>query len=378
MLQLNVPIPRFLSAGEMFAGHGSVAVLRALPASRVALIGSRSLLRGSAGDAVRGAIKALDTCVIEAPRGEASLAALEPVIRQLAEFSPDWIVAAGGGSVIDSAKLAWVFHEHPDLDHELLTRPFALPPLRGRCNFVAVPTTAGAGSEVSSAAVFDAGAGSGKQPVVSHDLLPDLVVLDPKLALGVPREAAIAAGFDALAHALESYVSLFDNAMVDMLAEQAVRTLLTDLPRSVVQPEDTAIRLRLMQAAMMAGWAQNLKVPGAGHALAHQLGAYGIAHGAATGALLGPAMRFNCKSDAVRSKYDALAQSLGLTDAEHLIARIAQLRSELEVSNPFSSLGELDKSPVLVGALEDVCARANPRELDEKGLESILNEAIAA
>ncbi|MGB3807181.1 MAG: iron-containing alcohol dehydrogenase [Erythrobacter sp.] len=378
MLSVNLPIPRLLSAGEVFAGDGSIAVLRALPATRVAVIGSRSLLESKAGDKLRNAIKALDVRIITAPRGETSLPGLKPVIRELSDFNPDWIIAAGGGSVLDAAKIAWIFHEHPDIDRERLTRPFAIPSLRGRTNFVAVPTTAGTGSEVSSSAVLSFGPGEAKQPVVSHELLPDMVVLDPELTLDVPASVMAASGMDALAHALESYVSRFDNSMVDMFAEQAIATLMEDLPLVVKNPSDTEIRLRLMQAAMMAGWAQNLKVPGVGHALAHQFGAHGVAHGQATGALLAPAMRFNCADPTVREKYDRLAGRLGLEMAGGLIDAVENLRKTVGLDNPFRDLGPVDRSAMARAAMEDVCTRANPRDLDEEQFEALIADAIGA
>lgn len=375
MLSVRLPIPRFVSAGEVFSGVGAVGVLRALPATRIAIYASRSLLKGEAGERLRRAVKAEDVRYISAPVGEPSLESLQPAIAELADFRPDWIVAAGGGSVLDGAKLCWAFYEHPDLDLDRATRPFSLPRMRGRARLAAVPTTSGSGSEVSSAALFSIAGEATKRAIVSHELLPDIVVLDPNMTVGVPAQAAAAAGLDALAHAIEGYASRFENPLVDLFAEQAVRTLFQDLLRSVNESENSEARLNIMNVAMMCGWVQNLKVPGVGHAIAHQLGALGVGHGMATGLMLAPAMLYNIRDEAVRRKYDKLAAAVGLADAHLLIDRIGQLRGALSLANPIAGIVFTDKEGLVSSALEDVCARANPRELDRAAIHEVLDNA---
>ncbi len=365
-----------MSAGEIFSGPGAAGVLRLLPAAKVAVIASASLLRDpNKASRLRDAIRAHDVLFL-ATSGEPALDALQPIIAELRRFAPDWIVAVGGGSTLDSGKLAWIFYEHPDAELERLLRPFSLSGMRGRARFAAVPTTAGTGSEVSSSAIFVERVRGRKRAVVSHALLPDLVVLDPDLAAGVPRRAAAAAGLDALAHAVEGYVSRFQNPFADQQAEQATRILLRDLAASAAEPADADRTLRVMQAALMAGWTQNLKVPGVGHALAHQLTRFGLPHGLCTGALLPSAMRFNCGEPAVRAKYDGLAVALGLGDAAGLICRIEALRRELG-AEPLPA-DVLRRPEVLAeDALQDPCAQANPRPLDAAAVISILESAAA-
>jgi alcohol dehydrogenase class IV len=155
MLRLRLPLPRFLSAGEVFAGKGSLAALRGLDAVRAVVLCSRSMLRDpQMVKRITGAVNAHDVRLLEAPAGEPDLPKLQPVMREVAAFQPDWIIAIGGGSVLDAGKLLWIFHEHPDADLGRIARPFALPPLRGKCRFAAVPTTAGTGSEVSSSTIL--------------------------------------------------------------------------------------------------------------------------------------------------------------------------------------------------------------------------------
>ncbi len=383
VLRLRLPLPRFLSAGEVFTGKGSLGALRGLDAARAAVIVSGSLLKvAGMSEKIAASIQAHDVRVWSAPTGEPTLEKLAPLLAELNAFQPDWIVAIGGGSVIDAAKLLWVFYEHPDLNLERATRPFALPALRGKARFVAAPTTAGTGSEVSSSAVFGDERGR-KIPLVSHDLLPDVVVLDPALVAGVPPAVAVSAGLDALAHAVEGYVSRFANPLADVFAETATRTLLEKLPAAIARRDDLDLQLEVMHAAMLAGWVQNLKVPGVGHALAHQLGSLGIAHGAACGALLVASVEFNATDDSVRRRYDKLASAIGASDTNGLVEKLRDIRRALGATAGLASLAAGGraaiaerKSEILAGALADVCARANPRTLDATAAERVLNAAM--
>lgn len=383
MLRLRLPLPRFLSAGEVFAGKGSLAALRGLDASRAAVIVSRSLLQQpELAKKVEASVNVQTVRLFECPVGEPDLPRLQPLMREVAVFQPDWIIAIGGGSVLDVAKLVWIFLEHPDADLVRISRPFALPALRGKCRFAAVPTTAGTGSEVSSSTVLTSADGR-KVPIVSHDLLPDVAVLDPLLTAGVPARVVAAAGLDALAHAVEGYVSKFANPLADTFAESAVRTLFRHLAATQVRPDDADVRLEVMQAAMLAGWVQNLKVPGVGHAIAHQLGRFGLAHGAACGALLAPAVAFNAGEPGTARKFDHLAREVGCGDAAGLRAAIADLRLALGSGDGLGAAAQggaaalrARKSEIVAGALADICARANPRALDAAAVEAVLEEAI--
>ncbi|MGE9297095.1 MAG: iron-containing alcohol dehydrogenase, partial [Puniceicoccales bacterium] len=296
MLQIRLPLPRFVSAGEVFAGAGTLGALRALDAARAAVLVSPSVL-AQHEDTLRRCVGAESVKLIEMPRGEPGWASLQPVLAELETFHPDWIVAVGGGAVLDGAKIAWVLYEHPGIEHERLTRLGGVPTLRGKARFVAVPTTAGTGSEVSSSAlVIDSGTGA-KHALVSPELLPDIAVLDPRLAVGCPMEVIAYAGLDALSHAVESYASRLSNTLADALAEKAAEDIFINLPAYWGDSGNEDFCLKMMNAALMAGWVQNQKIPGIGHAIAHQLGGLGIAHGHATGRLLAASVEANCEDD---------------------------------------------------------------------------------
>ena len=387
MLNIRLPIPRFLTAGQVFAGKGSIGTLRALGASKTAVVVTRSLYRNDKSrQRIQAAIGSHAVELYEASGGEPQLDSLTSILAEITAFAPDWIVAVGGGSVIDSAKLLWAFYEHPDAELERITRPFGLPPLRGRARFAAVPTTAGSGSEVSSAAVFGEQGTSRKRAVVSHDFLPDLVILDPQFVAAAPPRVKAIAGMDALAHAIEGYVSRIENPLADPQAETAARLLLDVLPQVVAAPADEVeLHQQMLIAAMMAGWVQNLKVPGAGHALAHQLGRFHVPHGLATGLCLVPALKMNAQDEHVQAKLLRLARTLGLNDVGSLFERIDALRDEVGLGGNLSACcnGQMSalltaRDEVVDGALADPCAKANPRSMDAAMFNALLDQLLSS
>ena len=220
MLKLRFPLPVFRNAREIANGKNARMALKGLVANRAALIISPSFKKSKYFEQVVRLINAQSVQVIEKSwKGEPSVAELSGVIGELESFQPDYIIALGGGSIIDGAKLAWLFYEHPTLEPEVLYRPFSLPPLRGRTKFAAIPTTVGAGSEVSSAAVMLDSETFSKKAVVTHDFLPDLVILDPELVSDVPTKVLRTTVADTLSHAIEGYVSNIDHPLMDTFAE---------------------------------------------------------------------------------------------------------------------------------------------------------------
>jgi len=384
MLRFRVPVPRLLSAGEIFSGRGCIGVLRSLAAVRTVLIWEPPISHNEELKTLfKRALGTVDLRFVEKKPGEPRLSTINGVLAELVEFNPDWIVAVGGGSVIDCAKLAWAFYEHPDADLSRITRPNGLPALRGKARLVAAPTTAGTGSEVSSAALFIDDATGSKRYVVSNDFLPDVAVLDPTLAVSAPAAVTAISGLDALTHAVEGYVSRFSNPFIDMHAETAVRKIFTYLKKCIEYPEDLEMRLQMMQAALLAGWVQNLKIPGIAHAVAHQLGQFNVPHGLACGCLLPVAIRVNSEIVSVAAKYTSLANVLGLETAEELAAACEKLiygmgikLSVLDVVDGGLPRLKSQYDNIAKGAQADICARANPRPVDERLVEKMLEGLV--
>lgn len=378
MLTRRVPFPVFRGGGQVVAGAGSVAALRTVTAARICVIASPSVIgHDAAAAAVSRAVGHTAHLVLDGLAGEPVFDDLADPAGEVSAFRPDLIVAVGGGSTIDRAKLLWAMYEHPDLDLRRV-RAFALPPMRGLARLVAVPTTAGSGSEVSSTAVFTDG--GTKCFLTSHELLPDLVLLDPVLAALAPALVHAAAAMDALAHAVEGYASKAANAVTEPMAVAAAQELLSLLPTLLQDPGDHPTMLRMQNAALLAGWVQNHCTPGIGHALAHQMGEFGLSHGAACGVLLPHAVRVNCGVPEIGTRYNALAQRLGMRNAEELADGCRDLleRSQLPMGLSAAACTSdiwAGRDAIVEQAMADPCARSNPRPVDRELLLEVLSAA---
>lgn len=371
------PVGRLLGAGDVFVGSGALGVLSTLGAARLAAMVSPSVANSEYFRNLIVRLKARTAVEVAVmPAGEPILEALKVPVGGLVDFNPDWIVAIGGGSVIDAAKLTWALYEHPVCVPTEYERPFSLPPLRSKARFAAVPTTNGPGSEASSSAVFQTNIGARKSFLVSHELLPDVVAIDPKIALGLPPSNIASSGMDALAHAVEGFLSRFANPLSDGLAVAAASTILRCLRDAVRRPEDLDLRARLMAAAYHAGCVQNVALPGIGHAVAHQLASVGVPHARATGSLLADAVRWSSTCDVGSRKANELARALGMASLEALLQELAILGDELAMTPSSIRVDwkKLGDDPVfLEGVVSDPCARASSRMVDAGAVRGFLS-----
>ncbi|HEX3223996.1 MAG TPA: bifunctional acetaldehyde-CoA/alcohol dehydrogenase [Nocardioides sp.] len=251
-------------------------------------------------EVVRGKLPTSHVHVFSEVEPEPDEAVVRRGVGLLARVRPDTIVAVGGGSVLDAAKAMRLFHEHPEQHLDDLTLPF-LDPRKRMADFpqdphtvrlVAVPTTAGTGSEVSPAAVLTVD--GRKETLVDYSLVPDMAVVDPMLTLSMPRSVTVDSGVDALTHALEAVVSIFASPYTDAFCVQAARLIFDSLPTAADEPDDVAARTDMANAATLAGLAFSNAFVGTNHALAHAVGArFGIAHGRANAVFLPHLLRYN-------------------------------------------------------------------------------------
>jgi alcohol dehydrogenase len=375
VIPFRSPVPRFLAGGDLFVGDGALIALRALVGTRVYVVHAPSVGRDP------GLLAAIEKSAA-APRiefrvwsgGEPRIAEVRELAAAMRAARPDVIVAVGGGSVIDAARAAWLLYEHPSLGLGVEPR-VAVPALRGLARFAAVPTTAGAGSEVSSAVVL-ADEGGQKVILVSGEFLPDIVILDPRASQTVPAAVLQRSLCDVLAHMVEGHCSRIPNAFVAELTRQAFPSLWAALTRDAESLEAPAERLRLMQLSLQGGWVQNHRPPGLGHAVAHALSRVGLTHAVASGLCLAPALQQNAVYGPTRTALTELAASVGLPDADALISAVDQRARKLV--GPQEGLRErIRAAATLVGsAMADVTARSNPVSVTEAMVEHVL-EAIA-
>lgn len=279
---------------------------------------------------------------------------------------PDMVIAFGGGSCIDATKAILYFaHEHG------MEKPY----------FMAIPTTAGTGSEVTNFAVITRG--ENKVVLIDDFLAPDGALLEADFTKTVPAKITADTGMDVLTHALEAYVANAATTFTDALAVKALRIVFEDLP--VVYRDGMAMRSRgrMTEASCAAGIAFTNAGLGINHSIAHALGGrFHVAHGRLNAILLPYVMRFHMAEPKYREPYDRLAHELGLADADELLAKIVELRHALGVENSLSELpnilpGDFEGavSDVAEAAQHDRCTPTNPRPVSKQDLVNIARDA---
>ena len=314
-------------------------------------------------------------------------------------FEPDVIIALGGGSPMDAAKIMWVLYEHPEVDFadlamrfmDIRKRVFGFPKMGEKAIFVAIPTTAGTGSEVTPFAVITDEKTGEKYPLADYQLMPTVAICDVDLMLDIPPKLTAYAGFDALSHAMEAVVSLLASDYTNGLAYEAITLLMEYLPRAYKKGRgDLLAREKVANAATMSGLAFANAFLGVCHSMAHKLGArWHLPHGMANSLLLVEVMRFNAEPSPEKmgtfpqypypdslARYAKVAKNIGCngqTDAElleELIEKIKELQERLGLPKTIQeALGErvteeeflksVDK--MSRDAFDDQCTGANPR-----------------
>ncbi|WP_161879068.1 bifunctional acetaldehyde-CoA/alcohol dehydrogenase [Alkalibacterium sp. MB6] len=312
----------------------------------------------------------------------------------MAAFQPDVIIALGGGSPMDAAKGMWLFYEHPDTDFngikqkfmDIRKRVYKYPTLGGKAQFVAIPTTSGTGSEVTSFAVITDTETNIKYPLADYELTPDVAIIDPQFVMSVPQVVTADTGMDVLTHAIEAYVSNMANDYTDGLAIKAIQLVFEYLPKAYRDGSDELAREKMHNASTIAGMAFANAFLGINHSLAHKLGAqFHIAHGRANAILMPHVIRYNAKKPTkfvafpkyehfiADVRYAEIAKALNLPAStteegvESLINAIQNLAKELTIPMSIKENGVSEKEFEAVvdamaeRAFEDQCTTANPK-----------------
>jgi len=285
---------------------------------------------------------------------EPSVEVIEEFLPKVREFEPDLLVALGGGSVIDTTKALKVFYDAPELEFEEIafidrfSKPKPVPKLKTR--LIAIPSTSGAGSEVSAASVLKKG--DVKYNIVTPEIAPDVAILDPRLPMTMPREVARNSGLDVLVHGIEAYSSKVANDFSDAMAIKAIKTVFNYLERSL-EGEETA-REKMHYAATMAGIAFLNARLGLCHAMSHKAAWIGP-HGLLNAIFLPYVMEFNAsKSDYARKRYNEIARELGLKDWSALIEAVRELNKRTNVPG----LSELVDEEIFMARLDEMAEKA--------------------
>jgi acetaldehyde dehydrogenase / alcohol dehydrogenase len=367
----KAPPQWFRLPSDTYFNAGSLEVLSDIETTTAAVITDPDGAARGLVEAVRAHLPAPAVRVFADVEPEPSLETIRAGVALLDRFRPQAIVAVGGGSVLDAAKVMRMLHEHPDLDVKQLMLPFLdprkrvaqYPSMHHDVMLIAIPTTAGTGSEVSPAAVITVG--GRKATLVDYSLLPDRAVIDPELTLSMPPTITADSGIDALTHALEAGVSIFASPYTDAFCVQAARLIFDALPRAVRDGSDLEARTDMANAATIAGLAFSNAFVGFNHALAHAVGArFGIAHGRANAIFLPHVLRFNA---AIPSKFMP-APGYGAYVAPEKYAQMGYVL--------FGGRTEDDRRARLFSAVDDLLAEVGmPRTIKELGVDEADFEA---
>ena len=311
-------------------------------------------------------------------------------------FKPDCIIAVGGGSAMDAAKIMWVLYEHPEIDFldmamrfmDIRKRVYTFPKMGEKAYFIAVPTSAGTGSEVTPFAVITDEQTGQKYPLADYELLPKMAIVDSNMMMNAPKGLTSASGIDALVHSIEAYVSMMSTEFTDGLALEAIKIIFEYLPRAYENgANDPEAREKMANAATMAGMAFANAFLGICHSMGHKLGAYHhLAHGVTVGLVLDEVMRFN--SAEVPNKmgtfpqydhphtlrrYAQIAEALGIQGEndeeklEKLIQKIDELKEKVGMKKTIREYGISEENFLATldemseKAFDDQCTGANPR-----------------
>lgn len=325
-----------------------------------------------------------------------TLASAKAGAEQMRSFKPDCIIALGGGSAMDAGKIMWVLYEHPEADFmdmamrfmDIRKRVYTFPKMGEKAYFIAVPTSAGTGSEVTPFAVITDEKSGVKYPLADYELLPNMAIIDTDFHMSAPRGLTAASGIDAVTHALEAYASIMATDYTDGLAIQALKNIFKYLPDAYDNGQTDAIaREKMANAATMAGMAFANAFLGVCHSMAHKLGAFHhLPHGVANALMIEEVIRFNsCETPAkmgtfpqydhphAMARYAEIADALGLggnTDEEKveaLIGAVNALKERVGIKKTIKDYGIdeqdfLDRLDAMTEqAFDDQCTGANPR-----------------
>ncbi len=311
-------------------------------------------------------------------------------------FNPDVIIAVGGGSAMDAGKIMWVLYEHPEVNFldlamrfiDIRKRVYTFPKMGDKATFIAIPTSAGTGSEVTPFAVITDEQTGVKYPLADYELMPNIAIVDPDMMMNAPKGLTAASGIDAVTHALEAYASMLATDYTDGIALRALKMIFEFLPRAYDNgPNDPIAREKMGNAATMAGMAFANAFLGVCHSMAHKLGAFHhLPHGVANALMIDEVLRFNASEVPAKmgtfpqydhphtlARYAEVADYLGITGKndseklENLIAELDKLKAKVGIKPCIKDYGIDEKvfldslDDMVEQAFDDQCTGANPR-----------------
>jgi len=362
MAVMNYSVPRTIVYGEK-----ALDKLGELEGKKAMLVtGGSSMKRFGFLDQAKNILEkaGMKTAVIDGVEPNPSVKTVKEGAEAMIAFQPDWIVAIGGGSALDAAKVMWCFYEHPELTFEDIVTPLTMPKLRTKARFAAIPSTSGTASEITAFSVITDTDNHIKYPLVSPEMVPDIAILDPALPAKMPAHITANTGMDVMAHATEALVSTASTSFTDPYALEAITLVAEWLPKAYKNGNDMEARYHMHNASTLAGMAFTNASLGLVHSLAHKIGGeFGVTHGLANAILMPWIIEFNKKST---DKYALAEKALKVDNLENEIRRLNRV---LDIPASFASCNEVDFNEekfkavldrMSENAYNDPCTLTNP------------------
>ena len=360
--------PMKLAGSQLMFGQGSLEHLKTLQGKKAFIVTGGSSMKKSgilqkAIDYLKEA--GIDSSVFEGVEPDPLFSTVYRGAEAMKQAQPDIIIGLGGGSAMDAAKAMWVYYEHPELTAlKDIVPPNPVPGLRKKAILVCIPSTSGTASEVSRSVVITDDETHVKYGIGNMEMMPDIAICDPEVTVTMPAKITAETGMDALTHALEALVSRRANYLSNILAGNAAKDIIVNLPKACADGNATEYREIMINASMVAGLAFTNVSLGIVHSMAHTLGSYfGISHGLADAIILPFVMKFNLEDETAKAAYSKLAKELG---ADDLISVVENLNKTIGIPSFISELipdenAYMEKLGAMSEmALNDGCTKTNP------------------
>lgn len=367
---------------DIVFGEGALEYLSTLEGKRATLVtGGSSMKRfGFLDEAKKQLEKAgMSVSIVDGVEPNPSI---ETVIRggkEMADFNPDWIIAIGGGSALDAAKIMWVYYEYPNTKFEDLVAG-NFPKLRTKAQLIAIPSTSGTASEITAFSVITDTENHIKYPLVSYEITPDIALLDATLPATTPPHITANTGMDVMTHAIEAYVSTSATCYTDPLAMEAIKLVYEELVPAYKDGKNIKAREAMHNASALSGMAFTNSSLGIVHSLAHKIGGeYDMTHGLSNAILLPYIIEYNKKAT---DKYAEIERQL---DIKCLATAIRDLNKKVDIPNTLQEVTEIDITEenflaildrMSENAFEDPCTLTNPRVPTAKEIKEIYTAAF--
>ncbi len=376
MAMVTYSVPRLIVHGE-----DALDYLKNLEGKKAAIVtGGSSMKRFGFLDKAKELLEegGMEVLIIDGVEPDPSIKTCLEGGKKMEEFGPDWIIALGGGSAMDAAKVMWVFYEHPGYDFQKLAN-FENPPLRNKAKMACIASTSGTASEITAFSVITDTENEIKYPLVHPDFVPDIAIVDPEIPSKMPPLITAQTGMDVMTHAVEAFVSTAADDYTSPHAIRAIELVFENLKKAYDKGDDLKAREKMHDASTMAGMAFSNASLGIVHSMAHKIGGiFHLTHGEANAILLPYIIDYNRKST---DRYDLLENILGIDDIAEEIRKLNEaVGISQNIKDGKNTIIEEDKflevlDTMSENAIKDACTLTNPRKTSAEDIKKIYKAA---